>query len=172
MRELLWVFVIALVLGSIINDLQQKPKTAPPPAVNAQSHEISSADANTPRHDFPDFASYTNVSADNFEQTVLKSPKPVFVDCYIPNNQACDQMVPLVAAVGKKHEDSLVLAKLNIMDNVLLAHRYEIASVPTFLLFEHGELVGKLSGVFPQDRLESMLSTLRSASLGKGSEAL
>jgi len=166
-RELLIAFIVALILGSIINGIQQKPNNNEKPNNNAQggtaqnsvaasSQEVS---ANTNRRDFPDFAAFANLNTDNFEQLVLNGSKPIFIDCYVPNNQACDQMIPLVAAVGKKHEDSIVMAKLNVMDNILLAHRYEVGSVPTFLLFDHGELKGRLTGVLPQDRLESLINT-------------
>jgi thioredoxin 1 len=160
MRELLLAFILALVLGSIINGMQLKPNNPAPTGATQNTPSASSQEMNTnaPRHDFPDFASFANVNNDNFEQVVLKSQKPVFIDCYVPNNQACEQMIPLVAAVGKNHEDSIVMAKLNVMDNILLAHRYEVSGVPTFLLFDRGELKGKLSGVLPQDRLESMLT--------------
>ncbi len=135
MRELLIAFIVALVLGSIINGMQQKPTNNSSSGSAAQSNAAASSEevsANTNRRDFPDFAAFANINTNNFEQVVLNSAKPIFVDCYVPNNQACDQMIPLVAAVGKKHEDSMVMAKLNVMDNILLAHKYEVGSVPTF----------------------------------------
>lgn len=166
MRELLLAFVIALIVGSVINGMQQKPNnpgqnpgqgsSSAPPADTNNPNETTSMTGN---RDFPDFASFPSVDKDNFEQVVLKSQKPVFIDCYVPHNQACDQMLPLVAAVGKNHESSVTMAKLNVMDNVVLVHRYEIGNVPTFLLFDQGNLKGKLSGVLPQDRLESLLAT-------------
>jgi thioredoxin 1 len=162
MRELLLAFVFALIVGSIINGLQQKPSSSKPSdAGTAQGISSSQAEsANTIRRDFPDFASFANIDNDNFEQVVLKSDKPVFINCYVPNNQACDQMIPLVAAVAKAHEDSILMAKLNVMDNIVLAHHYEVTHVPTFLLFDRGMLMGKLSGVLSQDRLESMIANL------------
>lgn len=163
MRELLVAFVFALIVGSIINGMQQKPST-PAPVGSTPSAAPSSAGNNNAaennRRDFPDFASFTSVDNTNFEQTVLKAEKPVFIECYVPNSPACDQMIPLVAAVGKGHEDAIVMAKMNVMDNIVLAHRYEISNVPAFLLFSRGELIGKLSGVLPQDRLESMIANL------------
>jgi len=171
MRELLIAFVIALILGSILNGMQQNPNT-PNQATNSaaagQAGNNTSADksntstntTNTSNRDFPDFASFANVDGANFNQVVLKSKRPVFVDCYVPNNQACDQMLPLVAAVGKKYEQSITMARMNVMDNIVLAHRYEIGNVPTFLLFDQGTLIGKLSGVLPQDRLESLIANL------------
>jgi thioredoxin-like negative regulator of GroEL len=69
-------------------------------------------------------------------------------------------MIPLIAAVAKSHENSILMTKLNVMDNIVLAHRYEVGSVPTFLLFDRGTLMGKLTGVLSQDRLESLIANL------------
>ncbi len=162
MRELLLAFVIAVVIGSIINGWPQ-PKTAQPDsgATSPLSANPSSGNPNTGAHrDFPDFASFASVDNTNFDSLVLKSEKPVFIDCYVPNNSACEQMLPLVAAVAKTHEESVIMAKLNVMDNLVLAHRYGVGTVPSFLLFNKGALVSKLNGVLPQERLESMIATV------------
>ncbi len=168
MRELLLAFIFALIVGSIINGMQQKPTSSAPVnggqgtanSSEADSNTNSNISANGERRDFPAFTSFATVNNNNFEQMVLKSSKPVFIDCYVPNNQACDQMIPLVAAVAKDREGAILMARMNVMDNILLAHRYEISSVPTFLLFDQGVLIGKLSGVLSQDRLESMIASL------------
>ncbi len=173
MRELLLAFVIALVIGSIINgwpkhkpaqpgaDMNSSTNSPIDSSTNASANSSVSMDPeNTERKDFPDFASFASINNANFEQQVLKSGKPVFVECYVPNSPACDQMLPLVAAVAKSHEDSLVMAKLNVMDNLVIAHRYSIGTVPTFLLFNKGTLVSKLNGILPQQRLEAMIASI------------
>ncbi len=162
MRELLLLFILAIILGSIINGMP--PATKNPPG---QSTQTASDAGNGQRRDFPDFASFMSIDSTNFESQVVKNDKPVFIDCYIPNNTACDQMLPLVAAVGKAHADTIVMAKMNLMDNIVLAHRYELSSVPTFLLFNKGILVNKLVGVVPQDRLESMVTTINQSASSK-----
>jgi len=151
MRELLLCFIFALIVGSIINSMQQKPPDSSHGSKQASPNNIS-------QRDFPDFASFPSIDNTNFDTLVLKSEKPVFVECYVPNNLACDQMLPLVAAVGKEHQNSINMAKLNVMDNAALAHRYDIGTVPTFLLFNQGTLAGRLAGIMPQDRLESLIA--------------
>jgi thioredoxin 1 len=180
MRELLLAFVFALIVGSIINGMQQKPNMPAPAGAVQNNSSLSTGDGSTntskdanssqlaesatetseSHRDFPDFTAFANLDNANFDDMVLKSQKPVFVSCYVPNNQACDQMIPLIAAVAKSHENSILMARLNVMDNILLAHRYEVGSVPTFLLFDHGTLMGKLTGVLSQDRLESLIANL------------
>lgn len=160
MRELLLAFIFALIVGSIINGMQQKPNSPPASAPTEVNSSATQKNSEEPRRDFPDFASFANIDNDNFESTVLKSEKAILVDCYVPNNQACEQMIPLVAAVAKAHEDSLSIARMNIMDNVALVHQFDISAVPTFLLFDKGSLVARSSGVLSQDKLESMMSSL------------
>ena len=157
MRELLLAFIVALILGSIINGMQLQQAAAPGVKPSAPAADLASG----PRRDFPDFASFLALDSTNFESQVLKSTKPVFIDCYVPNNAGCDQMLPLVAAVAKGHTGTVVMAKMNLMDNIVLAHRYELSSVPMFLLFDKGELVSKLAGIVPQERLESMITNLQ-----------
>ena len=160
MRELLLAFILALIVGSILNGMPPQPK----PSENKNNSTASSSA--TPRSDFPAFASITSINEANFNDLVLSSNKPVLIYCYSPNNLPCEQMVPLFAAVAQEHTSIIKFAKLNVIDNALLSNRYEIYAMPTFLLFNHGTLAGQLRGVVPKDQIEALLAPF--LSLGSG----
>src|SRR5271155_164239 len=113
MKELLLAFILALIVGSIINGWQQQQATHPSAAGTAGGINPVSAG---PRRDFPDFNSFPSLSQSNFGNLVLASEKPVFIVCYSPNNLSYERMVPLIAALAQEHADSLTVARLNIME--------------------------------------------------------
>ncbi len=159
MRELLLAFILALIVGSILNGM-------PPPKPNEKTKNPTPVASNTPRSDFPSFASIASINETNFKDLVLASDKPVLIYCYSPNNLPCEQMIPLFAAVAQEHGGLIKAVKLNVIDNALLSNRYEIYSMPSFLLFNHGSLTGQLKGVVPKDQLEALLAPY--LSLGAG----
>lgn len=79
------------------------------------------------------------VNDDNFEQMVLKSDKPVLVDFWASWCHPCIVMAPIVEELADKASPQAVVAKLNVDENPKMAEKYDIMSIPTFILFEHGE---------------------------------
>jgi thioredoxin-like negative regulator of GroEL len=49
------------------------------------------------------------------------------------------------------------IAKLNVDENPQVASRYQIASIPTMLIFKDGKIVDRLIGVQPKQAIEERL---------------
>lgn len=80
----------------------------------------------------------------NFEDEVIKSDKPVIVDCYTDGCIPCRMMAPIISQVEKEHIGKIVFGRLNIEDNPMLALDYRVLSVPTILFIKDGKVVGKV----------------------------
>jgi thioredoxin 1 len=165
MKELLLAFILALIIGSIINGWPQQPQakqagqgTSTPASASTGSASLAPT---VPHRDFPDFNSFPSLNQANFANVVLASKKPVFIICYSPHNLSYERMVPLVAALAQEHADSTTVTKLDILENASLAQKYEIYTVPTFLVFSKGEPVAKLAGIVAKDKLEAMITTAK-----------
>jgi thioredoxin 1 len=52
------------------------------------------------------------------------------------------------------------LYKVNVDDYPNLAERYNILSIPTLLCFKNGNLVGRITGAMPKQRLYSKLKEI------------
>ncbi len=93
------------------------------------------------------------ITSNNFEDVVLKAEKPVLVDFWATWCGPCGMMAPVVEAIAKEMEDRLVVGKVNCDENMELAQSYQITGIPAFLVFNKGEVVGRVVGAMSKDEL-------------------
>ena len=93
------------------------------------------------------------LTSENFENEVLKADKPVLVDFWAEWCGPCKMLAPVIAEIAEEYEGKIKVAKLNIDEEMALAVQYKIASIPTVLLFENGEVVKKAIGFAPKESL-------------------
>ena len=94
----------------------------------------------------------------NFDADVLKSDTPVFVDFWAPWCGPCQQMGPLVEELGAEYgEDKVKIGKLNVDENQMIAGKYSVMSIPSFLLFKGGEVVDTVVGGVQKEKLKAMI---------------
>ena len=97
---------------------------------------------------------------DNYEQEVMKSEGTVLVDFYADWCGPCKMMMPIVDKMAEKYDGKIKVGKVNSDEENQLAAKYNIMSIPSFLLFKNGELVDTLTGAMPADVLASKLDSL------------
>lgn len=158
MKEAILAFLVALVIGAGINGfLNIAP--APPPQqdqVAAKADDGTGAGAGVTAGSStqqPDMHNVAAVTDQTFDQTVLKSDKPVLVDFYSDNCVPCKQMSPVMAKLADQYAGKLSIVRLNVSENEVTTARYNVASIPTFILFAHGEKGESWSGVVPEGML-------------------
>lgn len=99
-----------------------------------------------------------HVTDANFDVEVLKSKVPVFVDFWAPWCGPCQMMGPIVEELGKEYEAGKVkIAKLDVDKNQEVAGKYQVMSIPTFLVFKNGEIVDKMVGGVQKEKLKAMI---------------
>jgi thioredoxin 1 len=73
-----------------------------------------------------------------FEEKVIKSPKPVLIDFWADWCGPCHMVAPVIDEIAGEHKDSLVVGKLDVDANPEVSRRYGILSIPSMLLFVDG----------------------------------
>ena len=92
-----------------------------------------------------------------FEQTVLKSDKPVLVDFWAAWCGPCRMIAPVVDGLADEYNGRVAVGKLNIDDNPDTPMKYGVRSIPTLMLFKNGEVVEATVGVAGKDQLIELL---------------
>jgi thioredoxin 1 len=85
-----------------------------------------------------------------FDEAV--SGEPLLVDFWAPWCRPCKALEPIL------DELPVEVARVNIDEEVGLASRYEVLSIPTVILFSGGEPLGSVVGVRPRSHFEQFLA--------------
>lgn len=98
-----------------------------------------------------------NLSAADFESEVLLSTCSTLVDFWAPWCAPCQRLAPVFDELASERAGSLKVVKVNVDIHSEIAAAYGIDSIPTVILFEQGEIAGRLVGFHSKADLERVL---------------
>jgi thioredoxin 1 len=99
----------------------------------------------------------SEVTDNNFQAEVLEAETPVLVDFWAPWCGPCRMVAPVVEEIAKERAGELKVVKLNTDENQNTAIAYDVMSIPTLILFNHGQVAKKVIGAYPKRKLEAEL---------------
>ena len=100
--------------------------------------------------------SVQTITAENFDELVLHSDKPVLVDFWAPWCGPCRMVSPLVDEIAGERDD-IAVGKVNVDEQPELAMKFGVMSIPTLLVFKGGELTNQAVGARPKEELLALL---------------
>ena len=92
----------------------------------------------------------------NFDD-IINSNAKVLVDFYADWCGPCKMVGPLISQIADEHED-IAVVKVNVDDEMDLAEKFGVASIPTIILFKDGKEAKKNIGAMSKAQLEEFIS--------------
>jgi thioredoxin 1 len=111
-------------------------------------HQLS----NETHHD----GSTVRLTEGNFER-LSSGDKPLFVDFWATWCGPCRIMDPIVDKLAAKYSDRVVFGKVNVDEEMNISSRYQVFSIPTFMVFKRGEPMDAVIGTMGEAFLEQFL---------------
>lgn len=97
-----------------------------------------------------------NLEDTTFFQTINKFPI-MLVDFWAPWCGPCRMMSPIIDQIGKDYLGKLVIGKINVDENPLIARQFSISSIPTLMLFKRGKELNKIIGSVSKNKIDEMV---------------
>ena len=97
------------------------------------------------------------ITSENYENEVLNSDKPVLLDFWAAWCGPCKMLAPTVEKMAELHPE-VHFYKVDIDEDMDLATRFKVMSVPTLLYFRRGVVANKTIGVISASEMEQAIA--------------
>jgi len=101
--------------------------------------------------------SVLQVTDETFDKIVLESDTPVLVDYWADWCGPCKMIAPILDAIADEYSEKIVIAKLNIDDNVNTPAKYGVRGIPTLMIFKDGHVEATKVGALTKSQLSSFI---------------
>jgi len=102
----------------------------------------------------------TTVTDENFTQEVLSSSAPVIVHFQAPWCGICRLITPVLHSFQLEWPGSIRVLDVNADENLKLANRYRLKTLPTLLYMEQGQVVERIEGFRSREALRARLDAI------------
>ena len=99
--------------------------------------------------------SVLHITKENFD-AVVSGPKPVLLDFWVTWCGPCRMVAPIVEEIASERDD-IVVGKVDVDQEMELAVKFGIVSIPTLIYLKDGMEVDKIVGYRPKSDIEDML---------------
>jgi len=101
--------------------------------------------------------SVTELNKDNFEKEVMEAEVPVLIDFWANWCGPCRMMSPIIDKIAEEMGDKVKVCKVNVDENHELAEKYEIMTIPAFIIVKNGAETGRTIGVQPKEDILKLI---------------
>ena len=102
-------------------------------------------------------ADIIQITTDNFEDEVIKSDMPVLVDFWAVWCGPCKMVSPLIDELAGDFSGKAKVGKINVDEQMALAEKFKVMTIPTVMVFKNGEVVEKAVGARSKSDYAQML---------------
>lgn len=97
-------------------------------------------------------------NSQSFNKDVLEENSPVVVDFWATWCGPCRMLSPIMEEVSDEFNGKVKFVKINVDENPDLAQKYNIASIPTVMVFKDGNVKQNMIGFRPKDEIIKILN--------------
>ena len=103
--------------------------------------------------------SIVTLTDSTFDEEIKGSSEPVLVDFWAEWCGPCKMIAPVLEEIAGEQSGKLKVGKLNVDENLEIARRFEVMSIPTLILFKDGEPQHRIVGAKGKGQLLQELSS-------------
>ena len=96
------------------------------------------------------------ITKENFEAEVLKSDVPVLLDFWATWCGPCMMIAPTLEEIARENAGKLKVGKVNVDEEMELAMKFGVTSIPLLVVMENGQIVQKAVGALPKAKIEAL----------------
>lgn len=100
------------------------------------------------------------ITVSNFESEVLHSDQPVLVDFYADWCGPCRMLAPVLEEIAREYEGGVKVGKVNVDEQMELAQKFGVSSIPLLVVFKDAQPVAKSLGYRPKEEIVNLLKDL------------
>ena len=100
--------------------------------------------------------SIIHITAENYEAQVQNASGKILLDFWAPWCGPCRMIAPFLEEISAEDE-SIIIGKVNVDEEMALAAKFGIVSIPTLIVMEDGKPVQTAVGYRPKDDILKLL---------------
>ena len=100
------------------------------------------------------------MTVSNFESEALRSDQPLLVDFYADWCGPCRMLAPVLEEIAREYEGGVKVGKVNVDEQMELAQKFGVSSIPLLVVFKDGQPVAKSLGYRPKEEIVNLLKDL------------